>query len=83
MIFLILFSTFHLTGPPLWSSGQSSWIQIQRSWFDSQSYQIFCEVVGMERGPLSFVSTTEDLLERKSCGSSLENRKYGRRDPLR
>jgi hypothetical protein len=27
-------------GPPLWSSGQSSWLQIQRSRFDSRRYQI-------------------------------------------
>jgi hypothetical protein len=27
--------------PPLWSSGQSSWLQIQRSGFDSQRYQVF------------------------------------------
>jgi hypothetical protein len=27
--------------PPLWSSGQSSWLQIQRSEFDSRCYQIF------------------------------------------
>jgi hypothetical protein len=38
--------------------------------------------VGLERGPLSLVSTTEELLERKSIGSCLENREYGRRDPL-
>jgi hypothetical protein len=34
----------HLTvghGPPLWSSGQSSWLQIQRSGFDSRRYQMF------------------------------------------
>jgi hypothetical protein len=37
----------------------------------------------MERAPLSLVSTTEELLERKSSGSGLENRKYGRRDPSR
>jgi hypothetical protein len=36
-------------GPPLWSSGQSSWLQIQRSGFDSQRYQIFWEIVGLER----------------------------------
>jgi hypothetical protein len=35
---------------PLWSSGQSSWLQIQRSRFDSGRYQIFW-VVGLERGP--------------------------------
>jgi hypothetical protein len=65
--------------PPLWSSGQSSWLQIQRSGFDSRCYHIFCEVVGLERGPLSLASTTEELLERKNNGSGLENRDYGRR----
>jgi hypothetical protein len=39
--------------------------------------------VGLERGPLSLVSTTEELLERKSSGSCLENREYGRRIPSR
>jgi hypothetical protein len=39
--------------------------------------------VGLERGPLSLVSTTDELLGRKSSGSGLENREYGRRDPLR
>jgi hypothetical protein len=29
--------------------------------------------VGLERGPLSLVNTTEELLERKSSGSGLEN----------
>jgi hypothetical protein len=29
-----------LSSPSLWSSGQSSWLQIQRSGFNSQSYQI-------------------------------------------
>jgi hypothetical protein len=39
--------------------------------------------VGLERGSLSLVSTTEELLGRKSSGSCLENREYGRRDPPR
>jgi hypothetical protein len=64
----------------LWSSGQSSWLQIQRSGFDCRCYQIFWEVVGLERGPLSLVSTIEELLGRKSSGSGLESREYGRRD---
>jgi hypothetical protein len=51
--------------PPLWSSGQSSWLQIQSSGFDFRCYQILREVVGLERGPLSLVSTTEELLDRK------------------
>jgi hypothetical protein len=66
--------------PPLWSSGQSSRLQIQRSGFDSQRHQIFREVVGLERGPLSLVSTIKELLERKNSGSSLENRDYGQRE---
>jgi hypothetical protein len=59
--------------------GQSSWLQIQRPRFDSRHYQILWEVVGLERGPLSLMSTTEELLERKSSGSGLEIREYGRR----
>jgi hypothetical protein len=39
--------------------------------FDSRRYQIFWEVVGLERGPLSLVSTTEELLGRKSSGFGL------------
>jgi hypothetical protein len=70
-------------GPPLWSSDLSSWLQIQRSGFDYRRYQIFWEVVGLERVPLSLVSTNEELLGRKCNGSSLETRDYGRRDPLR
>jgi hypothetical protein len=58
-----------------------SCLQIQRSGFDSRHYQIFWEV-GLERGPLSLVSTTEELLERKSSGFSLENQDYECRDPL-
>jgi hypothetical protein len=69
--------------PPPWSSGQSVWLLVQRSGFDSWRYQIFWEVVGLERGPISLVSTTEDLLGRKSSGSGLEIREYGRRDPSR
>jgi hypothetical protein len=66
--------------PPLWSSGQSSCLQIQRSRFNSQRYQIFWEVVGLERGPLSLVSTIEELLERKCSGSGLANWDYSCRD---
>jgi hypothetical protein len=69
--------------PPLWSSGQSFWLQIQRPGFDSWHYQIFWEVVCLERGPLSLMSTTEELLKRKCSGSSLENREYGRREQSR
>jgi hypothetical protein len=65
--------------PPLWSSCQSSWLQIQKLGFDSRHYQIFWEVVGLERGPFSLVSSTEEILAWKSSISRLENRDYGRR----
>jgi hypothetical protein len=58
---------------PLWSSGQSSRPQIQKSGFDSRRNQIFWEVVGLEWRPLSLVSTIEKLLEKKRSGSGLEN----------
>jgi hypothetical protein len=57
---------------PNLSDRTSSWLKIQRSGFDSRRYWIFREVVGLERGPLSLVSTTEELLGRKISGSGLE-----------
>jgi hypothetical protein len=48
----------------LWSSGQSSWLQIRRPGFDSRK-----KAVGLERGPLSLVKTTEELLDRKVAAS--------------
>jgi hypothetical protein len=66
---------FEMVWQPLWSSGQGS----QRSGFDSRRYQMFWEVVGLERDPLSLVSTTEELLGRKSSCFGIENRKYDRR----
>jgi hypothetical protein len=68
---------------PIWSIGQSSRLQIQKSAFDSRRYQIFWEVVGLERGPRSLASRIEELIGRKSSGSGLENRDYGCRNPSR
>jgi hypothetical protein len=76
----ILFKSY---GPTLWSSGQSSWLQIRRPGFDSWRYQLFCEVVGLERDPLSLVSSNEELLGRKSSVFGLEIREYCRWDPSR
>jgi hypothetical protein len=39
--------------------------------------------VGLERGPLSLKSIVMELLGRKSSGSGLKIREYGRRDPSR
>jgi hypothetical protein len=47
--------------------------------FDSRALQEK-KVAGLERGPLSLVSTTEELLGRNSSASGLESLKYGRRD---
>jgi hypothetical protein len=49
--------------------------------FDYRRYQIFWKVVGLERGPLSLMSTIEELLGRKSGGFSLDNREYDRVGP--
>jgi hypothetical protein len=73
----------NLKRPPLWSSGQSSWLQIQRSGFGSRHYQIFWEVEGLERGPLSLMSTIRELLGGKSSDFGLESQEYGRREPSR
>jgi hypothetical protein len=64
----------------MWSSGQSSWLQIQRTRVRLPALR---GAVGLERGPLSLVSTIEELLGRNNSGSGLENREYGRGDPLR
>jgi hypothetical protein len=50
--------------------------------FDSRTLQ-GKKIVVLERGPLSLVSTTEELLGRNSSGSGLESREYGRRDSSR
>jgi hypothetical protein len=41
----------------------------------------FCQ--GLERGPLSLVSTIEELLGRNSSDSGLENREFGLGNALR
>jgi hypothetical protein len=38
--------------------------------------------MGLKLGPLSFMSTVEELLERKSSGYGLQSGEFGRRDPL-
>jgi hypothetical protein len=48
---------------------KSSWLQIQRSWFDDLRYQIFWRVVHLERGPFSLVSIQlRSYLEEKVSG---------------
>jgi hypothetical protein len=40
--------------------------------FDSERYQIFWEVAGLEQIPLDLVRITEELVERKSRGPGLD-----------
>jgi hypothetical protein len=67
----------------LWSSGQSSRLEIQRSGFVSRRYQIFWEVVGSGTGSTQPREYNCGDTLKKSSGSGLEIREYGRRDPSR
>jgi hypothetical protein len=58
----------------MWSSGQSSWVQIKRS---------RVRFPALDLGTLSLVSTIEELLGRNSSGPGVEIREYGSGDPLR
>jgi hypothetical protein len=68
--------------PPLWSSGQSSWLQNRRPRFDSWHYQ-------KEKNSGSGTGSTQPreynwgATSEKSSGSGLENWEHGRRDPSR
>jgi hypothetical protein len=67
--------------PPLWSSGQSSWLQIRRPGFDSRHYQK--KSSGSGTGPTQPREYNWGATWYKSSGSCLENQEYGRRDPSR
>jgi hypothetical protein len=53
---------FHKLYPPLWSSGRVLGYRSRGHGFDSRRYQILWEVVCLERGPLSLVSTIQEQL---------------------
>jgi hypothetical protein len=69
--------------PPLWSSGQSSWIEIQRSSFWFPAIPDFLRSSGSRTGSTQPRKTIVELLGRNSSGSGLENREYCRGNPLR
>jgi hypothetical protein len=66
---LLFWDLFRLPRPPLWSSGQTSWLLTQRS----RRYQIFWVAVGLERGPLSPCESKWGVTWKKSSGSGLKN----------
>jgi hypothetical protein len=55
--------------PPLWSTGQSSYLQIERSRVPFLVVTDFLRSSGSGMGSLSLVRITEELLEWKSSGS--------------
>jgi hypothetical protein len=59
----VIIHTLSCIGLPLWSSGQSSWLQIRRLGFDSQHYQ-GKKCSGSGTGSTQ-PRTTEELLDRK------------------
>jgi hypothetical protein len=65
MLFLVFRISDDNRGPLLWTGG--SWVQIQRARVQFAALPNFLRsrVVGLERGPLSLVSTTEELFNRK------------------
>jgi hypothetical protein len=67
---LLLFSsraTLLKGQPTQWSSGQSSWLQIQSFGLDSRHYQIFWEVVGLKRSPDTYLMYIHCSLEYGFC----------------
>jgi hypothetical protein len=75
---LLIMVTISLIYNVLWSNGQSSWLQIQRSRDRFQALPYFL------RGRVSGTGSTEpheELLGRKSSHYGLESREYGRTDP--
>jgi hypothetical protein len=61
--------------PPLWFQVIDQEVRVR---FPVQP-EFLRSNLGFERNPLSLVNTTEEILGRKSRGSSLGNRDYGRR----
>jgi hypothetical protein len=74
-----LMALLTMSGPPLWSS---DWVPGYRS-RGPGSISGATREVGLERGQLSLVSTTEELLGRKSSGFSLKTEITAVGDPPR
>jgi hypothetical protein len=65
------------TIPHIFSSAQN-----HTTFYETNASQLTASVVRAP-GPLRLVSSSEELFRRKSSGSVLENRDYGRREPPR
>jgi hypothetical protein len=58
-------------------------IKSQQAYCNQYTFTVYLRTLSTTVGPLSLVSTIEEILGRKGSGSSLENWEYGRRDPSR
>jgi hypothetical protein len=57
---------YYLTGPPLWSSGQGSWLLTQRLWVRFPALPVFLSSSGSGMGVHpALVRINEELLETK------------------
>jgi hypothetical protein len=63
-------------------SDQSSWLQIQRSRVRFLEVPHFLKVMGVGRGPFSFVRISEELLERKVAVPAYKTEISGSGDQL-
>jgi hypothetical protein len=75
--YYVLFTICHVyevDRPPLWSSGHSSWLQIQKSRILFPAIPDFLGSSGSGTGSTQPREWNEELLERKRGGSGLENR---------
>jgi hypothetical protein len=68
--------------PPLWSSGQSSWLQIQRPGFRFPALPDFLRSSGSGTGSTQPREYNWGATWKKSSGSGLESREYDRGDLL-
>jgi hypothetical protein len=68
---------------PLWSSGQSSWLHIQRSRVRFPALLDFLRSSGSGTGSTQPREYNWGAVNRKSSGRCLESQEYGRGDPLR
>jgi hypothetical protein len=69
----IILGCLYIRRLPLWSSGQSSWLQIEKSRVRFQALPDFVRNSGSGTGPLNLVRITGEALKRGISGSGLEN----------
>jgi hypothetical protein len=72
-LLILLFSKYSIGRPSLWSSGQSSWLQAQRSWVRFPVLPNFLCSSGSETGSTQARKVEWRSTWKTSNGSDLEN----------